>query len=94
MTAKTQRGVALVALLALFVIGGAWYLVARLDAMSANFTAATRQHNAGVLNQAKQALIGYVAQQAATAGENNPGRLPCPIPGACRVRRRRATTVP
>ncbi|OGA66848.1 MAG: hypothetical protein A3G83_12460 [Betaproteobacteria bacterium RIFCSPLOWO2_12_FULL_68_20] len=78
MTAKTQRGVALVALLALFVIGGAWYLVARLDAMSANFTAATRQHNAGVLNQAKQALIGYVAQQAATAGENNPGRLPCP----------------
>ena len=32
----------------------------------------------GVLNTAKQALIGYVAAQAIKAGENSPGALPCP----------------
>jgi len=37
-------------------------------------------HNAKVLNQAKQALIGYVAPADGARGEDNPGRLPCPEP--------------
>jgi hypothetical protein len=73
-----QRGAVLLAMLAVLVLGGMWYLVSRLSAASGDFTAATRTRNALVLNQAKQALIGYVAAQAAKAGENHPGALPCP----------------
>jgi hypothetical protein len=53
-------------------------LVSRLNAASGDFIAAKRERNAHVLNQAKQALIGHMALQAAKAGENDPGRLPCP----------------
>jgi hypothetical protein len=73
-----QRGAALLALLAVLVLGASWFLVSRLDALSADFTARDRVYNAAVLNRAKQALIGYVAAQAVKAGENNPGSLPCP----------------
>lgn len=64
-------------MLAVAVMVFAYLLVSRLHAAS-QFVAIDREHNAKVLNQAKQALIGYVAQQAAVAGENNPGHLPCP----------------
>jgi hypothetical protein len=78
-----QRGAALLAMLAVLVLGGMWYLVSRLGAASGDFTAANRQSNAAVLNQAKRALIGYVAHQAAVSGENNPGAFPCPeAPGS------------
>ena len=40
--------------------------------------AAERLRNGQVLQQAKLALTGYVAHQAALGGEDNPGRLPCP----------------
>jgi hypothetical protein len=73
-----QRGAALLALLAVLVLGASWFLVSRLDALSTSFTARNRNNNAIVLNRAKQALIGYVAAQAVKAGENNPGSLPCP----------------
>ena len=73
-----QRGIALLALLAVLVIGGTWYLVSRLQQLSANRTAVERARNAEVLNRAKQALIGYVIAQANHANENNPGALPCP----------------
>ncbi len=72
---------ALLAMLAVVMMGVAYALVDRLHAAS-RFVAVDRDHNAKVLNRAKQALVGYVAQRAATAGENNPGRLPCPEPGA------------
>ncbi len=52
-----QRGAVLLAMLAVLVLGGMWYLVSRLSAASGDFTAATRMRNALVLNQAKQALI-------------------------------------
>jgi hypothetical protein len=55
----------------------AYVLTSRLNAAS-RFVGIDREHNARVLNRAKQALIGYMAQQAALAGENNPGHLPCP----------------
>ncbi len=73
-----QRGAVLLAMLAVLVLGGMWYLVSRLSAASGDFTAATRMRNALVLNQAKQALIGYVAAQAAKSAEPRPGALPCP----------------
>src|SRR5258707_14559681 len=77
-SALRQRGAALMLLLAVVVMGAAWFVVRGLDAMPGDFTAATRTYNAQVLSRAKQALIGYVAMQASLAGENNPGALPCP----------------
>jgi len=79
---RRQRGIALLALIAVLVIGGTWYLVSRLRELSANRTVAERVKNAEVLNRAKQALIGYVIAQANHTGENNPGALPCPEAGA------------
>jgi len=75
---KHQRGAALIALLAILMLGTSWTLLSRLNAASGDFAAAKRVRNAQVLNQAKQALIGYVVAQAVRAGENNPGSLPCP----------------
>ncbi len=70
-----QRGFALIALVSLIVLISAYLLVKQLNAAT---TAGKSNHNAKVLNQAKQALIGYVAQLASQGGEDNPGRLPCP----------------
>jgi hypothetical protein len=76
---QLQRGAALLVLLAVLVLGASWFLVSRLDALSAGiFTPSNRNRNALVLSQAKQVLIGYVAMNAAQSGENNPGRFPCP----------------
>lgn len=74
---RAQRGVALLGLLAVAVMVFAYVLTSRLNAAS-KFVGIDREHNAKVLGRAKLAVIGYVAQQAAMAGENNPGRLPCP----------------
>jgi len=74
---RAQRGIALLGLLAVAVMVFAYVLTSRLNAAS-QFVGIDREHNAKVLAQAKRALIGYMAQQAAMAGENNPGRLPCP----------------
>src|SRR5439155_4312867 len=77
-TRRLQRGAALLLLLAVLVLGASWFLVSRLDAIAGAFTAIDRNRNATVLSQAKQTLIGYVALQAVKAGEDSPGRLPCP----------------
>jgi hypothetical protein len=74
---RAQRGLALLGLLAVIVMVFAWILTSRLNAAN-QYVALDRGHNAKVLARAKAALIGYMAQQAATAGENNPGSLPCP----------------
>jgi hypothetical protein len=74
---RAQRGVALLGLLAVAVMVFAYVLTSRLNAAS-QFVGIDGDHNARVLARAKQALIGYVAQQAALSGENNPGHLPCP----------------
>ena len=68
---------ALLALLAVAVLVFAYLLTSHLNAAS-RFIAVDQDRNAVLLNQAKQALIGYMAQQAALSGENNPGHLPCP----------------
>ncbi len=72
-----QRGAVLMIMLAIVVAGASWALVSRLHQPSEQ-RVANRMHNAKVLMQAKQALIGYVAQRAAITGEDSPGRLPCP----------------
>jgi len=80
---KRQRGAALLALLAVLMLGGSWYLVSRLDAAGGERKAAERIQNAAVLKQAKQALIGYIAAQAVKPTEPNPGAFPCPeAPGS------------
>ena len=76
-TRRAQRGLALIVIVTLVALVAAYLLVARLRA-SSEIGADRRGRNAEVLNRAKQALIGYVARQAAVAGEPNPGRLPCP----------------
>ncbi len=77
---KRQRGAALLAMLAVIMLGSSWYLVSRLNAESGSIEALRKQRNAEVLNRAKLALIGYVAMKAAQTTENEPGALPCPEP--------------
>ena len=72
---RAQRGVALLGLLAVAVMVFAYVLTSRLNAAS-KFVGIDRDTNAQVLSQAKRALIGWMAINAAT--DNNPGRLPCP----------------
>jgi hypothetical protein len=74
---RAQRGIALLGLLAVAVMVFAYVLTDRLHAAS-RFVGLDRDQNARVMAQAKRALIGYMALQAAQAGENNPGHLPCP----------------
>jgi len=76
--AVRERGVALLALVAVIGLAASWMLVSRLYAESGGIEAARKQRNAEVLNRAKQALIGYVALQASKSFEDDPGRLPCP----------------
>ena len=78
MMRRRQHGAALILLLAVLALGGGWYLISRLQARSADFTARNRMNNAAVLAEAKRALVGYVAHQAAVSGENNPGAFLCP----------------
>ncbi len=73
---RAQRGVALLGLLAVAVMVFAYVLTSRLNAAS-RFVGIDRDHNAKVLAQAKRALIGWMAMNAAGT-DDNPGRLPCP----------------
>lgn len=73
---RAQRGVALMALLAIAVMVFAYVLTSRLNAAS-RFVGIDREHNAMVMAQAKRALIGWMAINAAGT-DLNPGRLPCP----------------
>src|SRR5207302_9326555 len=77
-SAGRQRGVALLALLAVAMLAVLWIVLSRLNAASSGSTAARRMSNAEVLSQARQALIGYVAKEVLDLSENIPGRLPCP----------------
>ena len=72
---RAQRGIALLGLLAVAVMVFAYVLTSRLNAAS-RFVGIDRDNNAQALSQAKRALIGWMAINAAT--DNNPGRLPCP----------------
>jgi hypothetical protein len=64
-------------MLAVLILGAAWWTVTAIS-NPINRVADERSHNARVLAQAKQALLGWVSQNAADASEVNPGKLPCP----------------
>lgn len=74
-----QSGAALMAMLAVFVLGASWWLLSALSTPT-NRVALEREHNARVLAEAKQALLGWAARNAIDNTDNNPGRLPCPEP--------------
>jgi hypothetical protein len=77
-SANPERGVALLAFVAVVGIVATWFLVKQLNLESGGLEAARKQRTAEVLAEAKRALIGYVAHQAAVSGEDNPGAFPCP----------------
>lgn len=76
MSGRRQRGAALLALLAVIVLGVAWALLAVVAPV--NRLSLQRSRNATVLEQAKHALLGWAVTQAIESTESNPGRLPCP----------------
>lgn len=74
-----QRGAAMLVMMALIAMGASWMLLTSLNAGTSR-TALDRAHNARVMGEAKQALIGWVARNALDSSDQNPGRLPCPEP--------------
>jgi hypothetical protein len=72
-----QAGFGLMVMLVVLVLAGTYVVVSQLSAANTH-TAARREHNARVLQQAKRALIGYVVMKAGQTGENDPGTFPCP----------------
>jgi hypothetical protein len=67
----------LILFLTILILGIAWYTVGILG--RAPVATAEREAITGAaLQSAKQALLAYVARQAARSTENSPGRLPCP----------------
>jgi hypothetical protein len=79
---RAQQGMAIIIVMALLALGATWMMVSQLNAATSGQLAVKRARNAAVLNQAKEALIGHMAMQALKAGEDDPGRLPCPEPVA------------
>lgn len=75
--ALLRQGAALLGLVALVALSITSLFVLGVE-RALQPLAAERLRNGQVLREAKLALIGYVAQQAALGGESNPGRLPCP----------------
>ena len=75
--ARNQRGAALLIFAVILVLGSMLAIVAALNAVR-NDTAAIQISNATVLQQAKSALLGYVAIQAGSSSNAYPGKLPCP----------------
>lgn len=74
--ARRERGIALLALLALIMLSATWYFLTALNVASSNVDISRHQNSSNALAEAKQALLGYAAAQAAT--DTYPGRLPCP----------------
>jgi hypothetical protein len=74
---KKQTGFGLMVMLVVLVLAGSYVIVSQLSAANTH-TASRQEHNARVLQQAKQALIGFVVMKAGQTGENDPGSFPCP----------------
>jgi hypothetical protein len=74
-----QRGAALMLLITVLVLGIAWYTVGALG-KSAPTTAAKEIRTGRALQAGKQALLDYIAKEAALPSSAIPGRMPCPEP--------------
>ncbi|MBI3373461.1 MAG: hypothetical protein HY017_17175 [Betaproteobacteria bacterium] len=66
----------LIVLAVIMVVGTTGVLLSALNGASNKMEIVRRADSARALDEAKQALLGFVASQAAT--DSNPGRLPCP----------------
>jgi hypothetical protein len=75
---SSQTGAALLVLGAILAIGVSMFLVSALNSATLNETTTVRKRNAAALQEAKSALIGYVAKEVLDLSNNIPGRLPCP----------------
>jgi hypothetical protein len=73
-----QSGAALLVLGAILAIGVSAFLVSALNSATLNESTTIRTRNAAALQEAKSALIGYVAKEVLDLSNNIPGRLPCP----------------
>ncbi|MGH8749076.1 MAG: hypothetical protein ACREU5_08200 [Burkholderiales bacterium] len=74
---RKQHGAALLLFAAILILGFAAFLYQRLGKWGE--ATPTRQNvNGAVLQQAKQALIGYIAKEVLDLTEDVPGRFPCP----------------
>jgi hypothetical protein len=73
-----QSGAALLVLGAILAIGVSAFLVSALHSATLNETTTIRKRNAEALQEAKSALVGYVAKEVLDLSNNIPGRLPCP----------------
>ena len=71
-----QRGGALLIIAALLLLGIGWGAMTALAKVAAPTRAERETKTGAALHAAKKALLGYVAQQAATS--TVPGQLPCP----------------
>lgn len=73
-----QSGAALLVLGAILAIGVCAVLVSAVNSATLNETTTIRKRNAEALQEAKSALIGYVAKEVLDLSNGIPGRLPCP----------------
>jgi hypothetical protein len=76
MCRRRQRGAALFALLLVTVVGALGYLLAVVTPV--NRVVLEREHNARLLREAKDAVLGWAVANAADTSDPNPGKLPCP----------------
>ena len=74
--ALQRQGAALLGLVAVLALAITALFIAGME--RSHSAARERLRNGQVLQLARQALIGHMAQQASLPAENNPGRLPCP----------------
>src|SRR3954469_7502803 len=78
-TRWSQRGFSLLIIATITILGFAWFAASALAKLTRG--APERDVITGVaLQQAKKAVLAYVAQQAFNTSELYPGRLPCPEP--------------
>jgi hypothetical protein len=75
---RRQAGVTLLVMIVILGMGICAFLISALNSASLNETTRTRNRHSDVLQQARSALIGYVAKEVLDLSENIPGRLPCP----------------
>lgn len=75
---RRQRGQAVMVLVLVVFMGAMYYVLKALNDATNSHAPAEVAKNYAALDRAKRALLGLIAQQAASATENNPGRLPCP----------------
>ena len=73
---RRQVGAALLALVAVIMVGGLWWLLSVMTPV--NRAVLEREQNGKLLREAKQAVLGWVVQNAADQTDWNPGKLPCP----------------